>query len=421
MTRYIFLPAVFSVAFAVAAQTPGPPAVTLDQAIAEALANNMSLLAERANIPIADARIITAGLRPNPVISAGGDHLDLLGTGFDDVNAGGPTEYSLRTDFTIERGGKRQARLDVARAVRSVVELQYLNVVRALALDVRSAFVDSLAARDQLGLARENLAFLKAIADLNAARVKAGDLAEVELVRSELAAMQFENTVRQAELRESTAATRLAALIGRQSVVTGLRAQGELRRDRATPPLAELEQEALRDRPDLQALRRDGERAAAEIRSQVAQGRQDWTVGSEYRRQTVSAQANMLGFFFSVPLPVFSRNQGEIARAHGERQQVQLRLKALELAIRNELAVAYNQCSTAQRLLENIESRMLIKARDVREITDFRYRRGEASFLELLDAQRAFNETMQGYHEARAEYARTLFVLDSVAGRSPVK
>jgi cobalt-zinc-cadmium efflux system outer membrane protein len=57
----------------------------------------------------------------------------------------------------------------------------------------------------------------------------------------------------------------------------------------------------------------------------------------------------------------------------------------------------------------------------VRVITEYSYRRGEASLLEFLDAQRAFNETMQGYNEARAEYARALYLLDAVSGKAGVK
>jgi cobalt-zinc-cadmium efflux system outer membrane protein len=421
MTRHVLLCVLLPTLLAALAGGAEQPAITLEKAVSEALANNLALLAERANISIAEARLVTAGLRPNPVVSAGGDHLDFLGTGFNDLNGGGPTETSLRTDFTIERGGKRQARVEVARAARSVAELQFHNAARLLALEVENAVVESLAAHAQLALARETLAFLKEIADLNAVRVKAGDLAEVELVRSELAAVQFENTVRQAELREQNAATRLATLVGRRDAAAGLRAEGELRRDAVMPPLAEAEQEALASRPDLAALRRDTERAAAEVRSQIAQRQMDWTVGSEYRRQSVSAQANTLGLFFSMPLPVFNRNQGEIARAQQEQRQAQLRVGALETAIRGEVAAAHHQCAAARGMLDNIEANMLGRARDVRQITEFRYRRGEASFLEFLDALRAFNETMQGHAEARAEYARALFLLDSVAGRSPLK
>ena len=60
--------------------------LTLDAAIAEALEQNLTLIATRAGVTIADANTITAQLRPNPVLSLGGDHLDVLGTGFDDAN-----------------------------------------------------------------------------------------------------------------------------------------------------------------------------------------------------------------------------------------------------------------------------------------------------------------------------------------------
>ena len=92
---------------AVQGQTQSIPTatlLTLDQAVNEALEQNLGLLAERYNISIADARIITARLRPNPILSIGGDHLDVLGTGYNTENAAGPAEYSVRTDFVFERG-----------------------------------------------------------------------------------------------------------------------------------------------------------------------------------------------------------------------------------------------------------------------------------------------------------------------------
>ena len=59
---------------------------------------------------------------------------------------------------------------------------------------------------------------------------------------------------------------------------------------------------------------------------------------------------------------------------------------------------------------------MLDRARRVREIMEYSYRRGEACFIEYLDAQRVFSETMQTYNEARADYARSLYLIESAAG-----
>lgn len=65
---------------------------------------------------VAEARRINAALRPNPVITLSADHLDLLGTRFNAMNNAGPTEYAIRTDFVIERGGKRALRMALAEA-----------------------------------------------------------------------------------------------------------------------------------------------------------------------------------------------------------------------------------------------------------------------------------------------------------------
>jgi cobalt-zinc-cadmium efflux system outer membrane protein len=398
------------------AQT-APGALTLEQVIREALEKNLWLLAERSNIAISQARVLTARLRPNPVVSVGGDHLDVLGTGFNEINAGGPTEFSLRTDFLLERAGKRRLRTEAAEAARSVAELEFMNAARGVVLDVQNAFVDALLARDNLALARENLRSLEQIVEINAARVKAGDLAEVELIRSRLAALQFENSVRQAELRLRAALVRLQVLLGRAGPSPSFEVAGELSRPKLSPVLEDLQKAAWELRPDLRALRRDGQRAEAELRSQIAVGKVDYSFGSEYRRQQVNARGNSLGVFLSVPLPVFNRNQGEIERARQEQRQIQWRIQGLEAAIAGEVENAYQQFQTARSLLDAIAGQMVGQARDVRGITEFSYTRGEATLLQLLDAERAFNETMQAYNEARAEYARNLYLLEAVSGK----
>jgi cobalt-zinc-cadmium efflux system outer membrane protein len=133
-----------------------------------------------------------------------------------------------------------------------------------------------------------------------------------------------------------------------------------------------------------------------------------------------ACEGNSLGFFFSIPLPIFDRDQGEITRAQQERLQIDARIRALEAEIRNEINTAWQQYETARTLLAQIEGEMLSRARRVLEGIDYSYRSGEASFVELLDARRAFNDTMQSYNEARAGYARSLYLIDSTIGKELV-
>jgi cobalt-zinc-cadmium efflux system outer membrane protein len=399
-------------------QQPAPQTVTLSQAIQEALDKNLSLLAERYNLSVADARIIQARLRPNPVLSLGIDYQNVFRQTFTQQNGAGPPEANARVDYLIERGGKRQSRIEVAQDAKDVARLQFLNTTRGLILDVQDAFLDVQSAKESLGIAQGNMKSLDEIARINADRVRAGDLAKVDEMRSRVAALESKNAVIGAQLKLRTAKTKLQSLIGRVNVSDAFDVSGDIRRDDGVVAFDALEKQAMDLRPDLLALRRDQARSLAEIRSQLAQGKVDFTIGTEYHHQYDIVHADSLGFFFSAPLPVFNRNQGEIERAREESRQVEARIRAMQASINSELASAYQEYSSSRSMLENIERNMLGEAKDVRSITEYSYRRGEATLLEFLDAQRAFNETMQNYNDARTDYARSLYLLDSVSGRT---
>ena len=421
MRRFLhsLLAVLASVTLGLSQGTSSPP--TLDQVLEEALSRNLRLLAERFKLSIAEARILQARLKPNPVLSLGGNYLDILGSGFNpSTNAAGPTEINARIDYILERGNKRQERIAVAEAGKAVSQLELLNTTRNLILDVQSGFTDLLLAKENAALAKASLEAFNQIVSVNQTRVSAGDLARVELVRSEVAQLQFSNQVRQAESRVRLARNRLQALMGRIAYDPAFDVTGELRREPLLAAKPELTQLAFSSRPDLDALRRDQARSQAELRLQLAQGKVDYTVGAAVNRQFGVGgltSGNSAGVFFSMPLPVNNKNQGEIERARREQEQIQARIRSLEQEIQAEVENAFEQYQTAQQLLDRMEQDLLDRAKRVREVTDFSYRRGEATFVELLDAQRTYNETMQGYNEARAEYGRTLFLIDAITGK----
>jgi outer membrane protein, heavy metal efflux system len=395
-------------------QSAPEPALTLEQAVREALDRNLNLLAERFNVKVADAAVLTASLKPNPVVT-----VNLMRPDRVLVDAGiSPYEQVFRTDYVIERGGKRERRVDQAGLSKSVAELQLLNTTRSLVLDVESAFTDVQLAKLNLALARDNLTAFNNVVQVNSDRVRTGDLSQVELSRSRLAALQFQNDVRQQETKLRVARNRLSSLIGRGPNGDAVDVVGDIRKDAQQVEYDALRRQALEARPDLRAVRTDQARSAADLRLQLANGKIDYTVSGEYHRQEGSdISGNSYGVYFSAPLPIFNRNQGEIARAQIQRQQLQTKVQALENDISSEVANAYAQYATARDIVDTIERQMLSQAQDVRTATEYSYRRGEASFVEFLDAVRAFNETMQSYNQARADYARSLYTLDSISGR----
>ena len=404
---------VFVLCASAAAQAQ-PAAIDIDQAVREALNKNLTLLAERYSIGIADARLLAARLRPNPVFT----YNAMLPDATIYNNNINPVENVLRTDFIVEGGGKRRERIEVAEQARSVAELQLLNTMRTIVLDVQSAFVDVVLARENVALAQESLQAFNALVQVNAVRVRAGDLSQVELTRSRLAALQFQNDVRQQESKLVVARNRLKTLIGRTGPEP-VDFVGDFRRDADRMDLGALHERALRLRPDVQASRRDQARSTADIRLQIAQGKIDYTISGEIHRQRAPAgTGNQYGVYLSMPIPIFNRNQGEIERARQEEHQLAAKIRAVEAEVSTEVEAAYETYASSRDVVTTIEAAMLDQARDVRSTTAYSYRRGEASFVEFLDATRAFNDTMHSYNEARAEYARSLYTLDSATGAS---
>jgi outer membrane protein, heavy metal efflux system len=397
-----------------------PPAtITIEQAVQEALQNNPGLLAERLGIPVAEAAVITARLRPNPVVSASSDHLDWLGTGFNEVNGAGPTETALRVDLPFERGHKREYRIDTASFGKRIAEAKIADSIRRLRLDVTLACIDVIEAKARLDLANDNLKALQGVVQLNETRLQGGAIPPIELTRSRVAMLQFRSNVKTAELALTTARIRLQTLLGRSPNGAPVDISDPLKAPvpDAVPSLEQMEARAVTTRPDLQAARLDQARSQAELRLQLAQGKVDYTAGAEYRRQQgVNGTGNSVGFFFSVPLPVFNRNQGEIARVTSEEVQLQKQIESLQSQVSGEVAGAYREYETARTLIGDIEKDLLGLSQEARTTTTYVYQAGAGSLLDVLDAQRAFNETMSTYYDAQADYRRAMSRLASVVG-----
>src|SRR5215472_8052401 len=411
--RFLAAVCIAAAASGARAQPRASEAITIEQAVSEAIDHNLSLLAERYNVTIADAAVITAGLRPNPVVT-----LNAMLPNADLVDSGIATrEGVVRTDYVIERGGKRERRIDQATLARSVAELQLLETTRKLVLDVETAYGDVQLAKLNLALAQENLDAFNNVVAVNVERVRTGDLAQVELARSRLAALQFQNDVEQQTAKLAVARTRLENLLGRRTTAS-IDVTGDLRRDAGVLDRQAIRTRALEMRPDLRAARTDQARSVADLRLQLANGKIDYTVSGEYHReQGGGLVGNDYGIFFSAPLPIFNRNQGEIARARSQQQQLDAKTRALEADITADLDAAFTEYSSARGIVERIETTMLTQARDVRTTMEYSYRRGEASLVEFLDAVRAFNDITRDYNEARADYARSLYTLDALSGK----
>jgi cobalt-zinc-cadmium efflux system outer membrane protein len=232
--------------------------------------------------------------------------------------------------------------------------------------------------------------------------------------------LQYRNTERAAELAVSQARVKLMPLIGRTADQPAVDVDGALdvRPAAAPPSLDTLQQRARQARPDLTAIRQEQARSQADLRLQLAEGKVDYTLGVAFERQrSVLGSGNALGVFFSAPLPIFNRNQGEIARATAEQAKAGTSIQALETDVSGEVTSAYEEFDSARRVLTDIQADLLTPSREARETTAYVYQAGATSLLDVLDAQRAFNDTMETYYTAQADYRRAELKLMTVTGQ----
>jgi cobalt-zinc-cadmium efflux system outer membrane protein len=278
-------------------------------------------------------------------------------------------------------------------------------------------------ADENLSLARDTLRTFEELAAMNDARVQAGAAAQYDATRTRVAMLQFRANVTRAELQWRTSALRLRQLLGRPASADpiAVAAPATLSASLASAP-AVLEETAVQSRADLRAARMTQARTVADLKLQLAVGKVDFTYGAEYRRQAGPiGLSNSLGVFFSAPLPFANRNQGEIARAGAEGQQADRTTAALEASVRADVRIAFDAYSSSAGLVASIERDLLGPARSARDIAAYSYKAGGTTLVDLIDSQRAFNDAMQSYYDARAEYRRAIAHLNSAVGTEVTK
>src|SRR5262252_48773 len=263
----------------VAAQTAsqeGLTRVSLNEALDLALRQNPTLRAQQYALQSSKANEITAGLRPNP-------QANFLAEQHPGGSAAVP-QYTASFGQTLELGGKRQRRIDSARAATEVSGFQLDDVRRQTILQVKTAFAGALIAGEQFSLAQDNLKALDDTERLQKIRVEKGDLSELELLRIQVQRFTFERDA--ADARQALAAAKIAlrAAAGAQAIAEEFEVVGELGFKDVSLDKSALMRRALDNRPDLRAAEADRERARADHRLARANAWWDITPQLEYQR-----------------------------------------------------------------------------------------------------------------------------------------
>jgi len=244
-------------------------------------------------------------------------------------------------------------------------------------------------------------------------RYKAGDISEGDLLKIQLQLLQFQTDVSGAEVAKIQALASLRQLLGFDAVPADYEVEGELAYQPLAVNLDDLRLRALKLRPDLLAAMEGVKAAQSQIALAKANGKVDLTAGIAYSHVT---DESSLSASFSIPLPVFDRNQGEIARTRYALTQSQENAEAASDAVLTDVRNNYEGFSTNRKILELYLSGYLKKAQDSRDISEYSYKRGAAGLLDFLDAERSYRSTQLAYRQALANYLVSVEQLKEAVG-----
>lgn len=388
--------------------------VSLDQAIQLALANNPDLKATRTQIAQSKAQEITANLRPNPLLSGDSQFVPIFNPSEFSTDAlNSITQFDIGVGYLFERGGKRKHRLQAAQDATAVTRSEVSDAERTLTFNVAQQFINALLAKSNLNFATLDLTSFQQTVNISEERYKAGDISEGDLLKIKLQLLTFQTDVAQARVAKAQALISLRQLLGYDSVPRDYDVAGDLEYVPLMGNLDDLQAKALAERPDLRAARQSVKAAESQIGLARANAKQDLDLSMNYSH--VSG-ASSTSWFFNIPLPIFDRNQGEIQRTIFARDQSSFAATSAEDRVMADVRNAWEAVSSNDQIVKLYTSGYLKQAQDSRDISDYAYKGGAATLLDLLDAERSYRTTQLGYRQALAAYMLSLEQLRQAVG-----
>jgi cobalt-zinc-cadmium efflux system outer membrane protein len=399
--------------------------LTMDQAVAIALARNRDVIAAKLDVEGAQLDVVAARIYPNPTFEYAVGNL-VLGHGNPQTPAMVSPRFfdqpvqSIGVTEVVDVWAKRSARIRAAS--HGVEQRRWLteDALRQIVYAVRSAFADVVREQSERDLAHEVVGRYAETVRLSQARFRAGDISEADLRKIELEGLKYDNDVIDSDMQLDLARGKLAALLALPSA-RDLPAD-RLREPDARPAydIARLTEAALDRRPDLRAATAAQGLAAAQLSAAHREIYPDISLGVTYTHDdfTISGDnPNTLALSLSLPLPLFDRNQANVGRARLDIRRAENDADRLRLAVAYEVAETVRRAARSQALLAVFEGApvagtmsatgtsdrggMLSRAETALRVAEKSYKAGAISLLELLEAQRTYLET-------RAQYLRAV-------------
>lgn len=365
---------------------------------------NTELLAEQYNIPIADANVQASKVFPDPEVS-----FEYSNNEDWSMQMGQSMEVGLEYSFSL--GNVRGANIRVAKSERELTQHALADYMRNLRYNASEAYADAWLKMKKEEIDRMGYEDMNQIAKGDSIRLKHGDINATDALQTGLEARAMRNDWLKASAEYQNALSALSALIGGEQVAEVAElAEPQTLIQQPLQPLSELCGLAKLERSDLKAAISNKELSQNNLRLVKASNALELTLSAAYARNrealnemAPSPTHNSYTVGVAIPLKFSARNKGARTAAKLAVEQSELIYQNTIQQIDAEVVQAYNNYTAAREVLQNYQEDILKNARQILDNRKAGYQAGETDIVELLLAQRTYQEVMTSYYEAFSE------------------
>jgi cobalt-zinc-cadmium efflux system outer membrane protein len=402
-----------------------PDGMTLDAAIETLIKKNLDLEAARLEIPMAEADVLTANLRANPIFYA--DYQLLPYGHYSFLRPGGPQQSDININYPLDITRKRRARTQSAAVAKKVTEAQLQDAVRTQIDNLYTVYTGVIAAGLTERFSEIYLTGISRLYRLNQELYQRGQvkISDVLAIKANLEKAQLQ--VRESKQAKLKANQALALLLNMPlNDLEKLDVRDPIGTVRELPlPEEELVKKGLEKRPDLLAIKLGVIRSEKDVKLAQANAYPDvyllwqpFTFQNNTYLGVQSAYSWTLGVTATVP--VYNRNQGNVRRAKINVSQTQIQAVSLERNVINDVLNAVREYEQSRLSVVEMRREILPASREVRDAAYKRWQGGETSALEFLDAQQDYNDVVRQYRDALVRYRNAMLDLNTAVGERVV-
>ena len=375
--------------------------------------NNLEYAAQKYTVNLAEAEVENAKIIPDIEWNIEGNS--------NQKHMGNNLETGL--GWTIELGGKRKARIDLAKSQVDLNRYLLQDYLRNLYADASLQFLECIQNKNLLDVQLNSYKTLSNLAASDSIRYKLGDITLTDSKQSKLEAQFMLNEVFKAESEWKNSLYALNLVMGKSQKDTLYTANSNFTDFTRDFDLADLITTAQNNRADLQAALQNKEVSQKMLKLAKANRVMDLGIsaGMQFNGKATNEEAPSpyhtgVTAGLSIPLRFLNNRKGEMQTAHYTIQQADLEYKQVELQIQTEVTQAYQNYVNTKKQMQQFSNGLLSESKAILEGKIYSYKRGNTSLLEVLDAQRTYNDVQENYYQTLYNFCSALVRLERTVG-----